>query len=128
VLVDEDRIAVRIDHHEARRPCVALVGLVRELEPLRPEVAAATESAVRGLCKHDEEIDQRPGGERGDEGEEKQLHRFVAFVLGLHLRGHPAEGAAERCVRLRLEEIVGRREGTTALCSPVVPGELVFDD
>ncbi len=39
MLVDENRIAVRIDQHEARRPGAALVGFVRELEPLRLEAA-----------------------------------------------------------------------------------------
>jgi hypothetical protein len=33
VLVDEDRVAVRGDQHDARRACAALVGFVGELEP-----------------------------------------------------------------------------------------------
>jgi len=39
VLVDEDRIAVRIFHHKARGACAAFVRFGRELEPLRLEAA-----------------------------------------------------------------------------------------
>ena len=47
VLVDEDRIAVRIDQHEARGPCAALVGLGRELASPRFRTAWQPRSGSR---------------------------------------------------------------------------------
>ena len=39
MLVDQDRVAVRVDHHEAGRPGAGLVGLGGDLDSLRLELA-----------------------------------------------------------------------------------------
>lgn len=57
ILVDEDRIAVRIEQQEARRPSAAFVGFVRLEEP---DHGRAVKGGRANLCLSGSKILRRP--------------------------------------------------------------------